>query len=92
VLWTWIELLAIAVGLSIGAAEVGMSCRMRGGPKAVVAVATGLHGVTLAVGLIVAAVAVMITGSVLELLALNGTFLVTIRRNCPRQLSAGPAG
>jgi hypothetical protein len=75
VLWTWVELLAIAVGLSLGAAEIGMSCRLRGGPKSVVAVATGFHGVTLAAGLVVAAVSVMIAGSVLELLALNGTFL-----------------
>jgi len=74
VLWTWVELLAIAVGLSLGAAEIGMSCRLRGGPKSVVAVASGLHGVTLAAGLVVAAVAVMIAGSVLELLALNGSF------------------
>jgi hypothetical protein len=73
VLWTWVELLAIAVGLSLGAAEIGMACRMRGGPKTVVALASGLHGVTLAAGLVVAAVAVMIAGSVLELLALNGT-------------------
>lgn len=75
VLWTWLELLAIAVGLSIGAAEIGMSCRLRGGPKAVATVATGLHGLTLAGVLVVAAVLVMLAGSVLELLALNGTFL-----------------
>jgi hypothetical protein len=74
VLWTWLELLAVAAGLSIGAAQVGMACRMRGGPRAVVAVASGLHGVTLAVGLVVAAVSVMLAGSVLELLALNGSF------------------
>ena len=84
VLWTWVELLAIAVGLSLGAAEIGMSCRLRGGPKSVVAVATGFHGVTLAAGLVVAAVSVMIAGSVLELLALNGTFL-------PRALSCRAA-
>jgi hypothetical protein len=83
VLWTWLELLAIAVGLSLGAAQVGMACRMRGGPKAVVAVATGLHGVTLAVGLVVAAVSVMLAGSVLELLALNGTFLSPGLIRCP---------
>jgi hypothetical protein len=58
VLWTGAQLLAIAVGACLGAAEVGMACK--------------LQGVTLAAGLVVVAIAVMIAGSVLELLALNG--------------------
>ncbi len=74
VLWTGAQLLAIAVGACLGAAEVGMACKLRGGPRWVLALAVGLHGVTLAAGLVVVAVAVMIVGSVLELLALNGAF------------------
>ena len=95
VLWTWLELLAIAVGLSIGAAEIGMSCRLRGGPKAVATVATGLRGLTLAGVLVVAAVFVMLAGSVLELLALNGTFLSHRRPpavRLPSDEQAAPVG
>ncbi len=68
------ELLAIAVGASLGAGEVVMACRLRGGPRLVLAMAVGVRGATMAAGIVVAAVTVMIGGSVLQLLALNGAF------------------
>jgi hypothetical protein len=72
-----LELLAIAVAAGIGAAEVGMACRIRGGPRMVVAVARRLQATMLAVALILAALLVMVGGSMLELMTLGrlrGTF------------------
>jgi len=74
VLWTGAQLLAIATGGCVGAAEVAMACKLRGHPRWVLRMAAGLHGVSLAAGLVVVAVLVMLAGSVLELLALNGAF------------------
>jgi len=75
VLWAGAQLLAIGIGAGMGAAEIGMACKLRGGPKWVLAAAIGLQGVTLGASLVVAAVSIMIVGSVLELLALSGVIL-----------------
>jgi hypothetical protein len=75
VLWAGAQLLAIGIGAGMGAAEIGMACRLRGGPKWVLAAAVGLEGVTLGASLVMAAVSIMIIGSVLELLALSGVLL-----------------
>jgi hypothetical protein len=48
-----------------------MACRMRGGPRLVVAMTGGLRGTMLAVALILAALLVMVGGSMLELMALS---------------------
>jgi hypothetical protein len=69
------QLLAIGIGTGMGVAEIGMSCRLRGGPRWVLRAAVGLQGVSLGLGLVVAAVSIMIIGSVLELLALSGVLL-----------------
>jgi hypothetical protein len=67
-----LELLAIAVAGCIGSAEVGMACRMRGGPRLVVAMTGSLQGTMFALALILAAVLIMVGGSMLELMALGG--------------------
>jgi hypothetical protein len=72
VFWVGVELLAIAVAGGVGAAEVGMACQMRGGPRLVVAMTGRLQGTMLAVALILAALLIMIGGSLLELTALSG--------------------
>jgi hypothetical protein len=74
VLWEGARLLGIAAGACLGAAQLAMYCKLRGGPRWVLRMAAGLHGVSLAAGLVVVAVLVMIAGSVLELLALSGAF------------------
>lgn len=71
VFWAGIELLAVAVAAGVGTAEIGMGCRMRGGPRLVVAMTGRLRGTMLAVLLIVAALLVMIGGSLLEFMALG---------------------
>ena len=71
VFWAGVELLAIAIAAGLGAAEVGMACRMRGGPRVVVAMTGKLQGTVLAVALILAALLVMVGGSLLELMALG---------------------
>src|SRR5215472_11556194 len=75
ILWAGAQLLAIGIGAGMGAAEIGMACRLRGGARWVLAAAIGLQGVTLGASLVVAAVSIMIVGSVLELLALIGVLL-----------------
>jgi hypothetical protein len=69
--WAGLELLAIAIAAGVGAAEVGMACRIRGGPKLVVTMTGRFQGTMLAVALIVGAVLVMVGGSLLELMALG---------------------
>jgi hypothetical protein len=69
--WAGLELLAIAIAAGVGAAEVGMACRIRGGPKVVVTMTGRFQGTMLAVALIVGAVLVMVGGSLLELMALG---------------------
>jgi hypothetical protein len=71
VFWAGVELLAIAMAAGFGAAEVGMACRMRGGPRLLVAMTGKLQGTMLAVALILAALLVMVGGSMLELMALG---------------------
>jgi hypothetical protein len=71
VFWAGVELLAIATAAGFGAAEVGMACRMRGGPRLLVAMTGKLQGTMLAVALILAALLVMVGGSMLELMALG---------------------
>ncbi len=75
VLWAGARLLAIGIGAGMGTAEIGMACRLRRGPRWVLAATAGLQGVTLGASLVVAAVSIMIVGSVLELLALSGALL-----------------
>jgi hypothetical protein len=72
VLWAGGQLLAIGVGAGMGVAEISMACRLRGGPRWALRASGGRHGVSLGGSLVVAAVSVMIVGSVLELLALSG--------------------
>jgi hypothetical protein len=73
VLWTGVELLGIVAGMCLGATEVAMACRMRGGqPRVLLAATVGLQGTMLAVALILAAFLVTVGGSLLELLALGG--------------------
>src|SRR5580658_10042108 len=73
VLWTGAELLAIVAGICLGATEVAMACRMRGGqPRMLLAATVGIQGTMLAVALILAAFLVTVGGSLLELLALGG--------------------
>jgi hypothetical protein len=70
VLWASAELLGIILAVCLGAAELGMACRMQGGrPRALLASAIGLQGLMLALAVILAAFLVTIGGSVLELLA-----------------------
>ena len=72
VLWTGAELLGIVVAVCLGAAEVGMACRMRGGrPRALLAMSVGIQGLMLALALILAAFLITIGGSLLELLAVG---------------------
>lgn len=75
ILWAGAQLLAIGIGAGMGAAEIGMACRLRGGPRWVLTAAVGLQGVTLGASLVVAAVSIVVVGSVLELLALIGVLL-----------------
>jgi hypothetical protein len=71
-LWTGIELLGLVFGTCLGAAEVGMACRMRGGrPRFLLIAASAIQGLMVAVGLILAALLVTLGGSMLELLALG---------------------
>jgi hypothetical protein len=85
VLWAGAQLLALAIGVAIGAAEAGMACRLRGGPRWVLRAAARLPGVSLGAGLVVAAVSIVVAGSVLELLAISGVLLavsiVSLRRS-----------
>jgi hypothetical protein len=72
ILWTGVELLGIILAVYLGAAEVGMACRMQGGyPRALLAASVGLQGLTLALALLLAALLVTIGGSMLELLAVG---------------------
>ncbi len=72
-LWTGAELLGIVVGSWLGAAEVAMACRMRGGqPRLLLGLTVGIQGTMLAAALILAAFLVTVGGSLLELLALGG--------------------
>jgi hypothetical protein len=72
VLWTGAELLGVAAAACIGAAQVAMACRMSGGPRLVLALATSLRRLMLAVSLMLAAFLVMVGGGMLELMALGG--------------------
>jgi hypothetical protein len=75
VLWAGGQLLAIGIGAGMGAGEIGMACKLRGGPRWVLRATAGLDGVSLGTVLVIAAVSVMVVGSVLELLALSGVLL-----------------
>jgi hypothetical protein len=75
VLWAGAHLLAIGIGAGMGAAEIGMACKLRGGPRWVLRTTVGLDGLSLGTILVVAAVSVMVVGSILELLALVGVLL-----------------
>jgi hypothetical protein len=71
-LWTGAELLGIILAVCLGAAQVGMACRMQGGrPRALLAMSVGLQGLMLALALILAAFLITIGGSLLELLAVG---------------------
>jgi hypothetical protein len=84
VLWRGGELLAIAVGAGLGAAEVGMACRLRAGPRLLLVLTLGLQGAALAAGLVVIAISVIVAAFVLEVLALNGAFLGRRQQDRPR--------
>jgi hypothetical protein len=96
VLWAGAQLLALATGVTVGTAEVGMACRLRGGPRWVLTAVVGLQGVTLGASLVVAAVSIMVVGSVLELLAISGVLLAAprprVRTNAAVSRPAAGAG
>lgn len=101
VLWRGAQLLALAIGASLGGAEIGMACRLQGGPRLLLAVALGLPVAVVAGLLVIAAVSVIVAGSVLELLALSGAVLGReVRPSGPEaggradhsRLRRGPAG
>jgi hypothetical protein len=72
ILWTGVELLGIILAVYLGAAEVGMACRMQGGyPRPLLAASVGLQGLMLALALLLAALLVTIGGSMLELMAVG---------------------
>lgn len=79
-LWKCSELLAIAFGAGLGSAQGSMACRLRGGRGAIRAAAAGLRALTVASGLVAGAIAVLLVGSVMELIVLNGTLPVV--RSC----------
>jgi hypothetical protein len=85
ILWAGAQLLAIGIGAGMGAAEISMGCRLRGGPRWMLT-AVGLQGVTLGASLVVAAVSIMVVGSVLELLALIGVLLLAPAAYPPQPL------
>jgi hypothetical protein len=72
VFWSGVQLLGVAIAACIGATQVAMACRMTGGPRVLVAVATGVQNVTLAVCLVLTAFLIMVGGSMLELRAVGG--------------------
>lgn len=78
--WGLVDLLGIAIAGGIGAAQVGMACRMRGRPRLVVAIIGGLQNSMLALALIMAAVLVLVGGSLLELKALGGLVRAAVSR------------
>jgi hypothetical protein len=80
VIWRAAQLLAIVFGAGLGAAEIWMACRIGGGPRLTLAMAFGVQGATLAAVLVLAAIGIMIVGSVLELLALSGALLLPLAR------------
>jgi hypothetical protein len=71
-LWKCAELLAIAFGAGLGSAQGSMACRLRGGRGTIRAAAAGLRALTVAAGLVAGAVSVLLVGSVMELIVLNG--------------------
>jgi hypothetical protein len=88
ILWTGVELLGIILAICLGAAEVGMACRMQGGhPRALLAMSVGLQGLMLALALILAAFLVTIGGGLLELLAV-GTLVALLRHQAQRGAKA----
>jgi hypothetical protein len=68
-LWRSGELVAIAVGAGLGATEVSMACRLRGGPRLLMARELAGQGVTAAAGLVVLAISLLVAGSTLMLVA-----------------------
>jgi hypothetical protein len=68
-LWRGGELVAIATGAALGTTEVSMACRLRGAPKLLLALGLGVQGVTLAAGLIVIGISVLVTVSTVTLVA-----------------------
>ncbi len=71
-LWTGAELLGIILAICLGAAELGMACRMRGGrPRILLATVVGIQGFMLTLALILAAFLITIGGSLLQLLVVG---------------------
>jgi hypothetical protein len=72
VLWTGAELLGIILAVCLGAAELGMACRMRGGrPRLLLVTVVGIQGFMLTLALILAAFLITIGGSLLQLLVVG---------------------
>jgi hypothetical protein len=72
ILWTGAELLGIVLAVCMGAAEIGMACRMRGGrPRLLLAMTVGIQGLMLALALILTAFLITIGGGLLELMAVG---------------------
>jgi hypothetical protein len=77
-IWRAAQLLAVLFGVGLGAAEICMACRVGGGPRLLLTTAFGVQGATLTAVLVIAAIGIMIVGSVLELLVLTGAFLLPL--------------
>ena len=71
-LWAGAALLAIMLGSCAGAAQLCMACRLRGRSRWTGVAATGLRVVAMVTAVAAVAVAVMIVGSLLEVLTLSG--------------------
>ena len=73
ILWAGVQLLGIALAGCLGAAEVRMACRLRGGrPRLLLAAAMVLQGLTFTAVLVLGAMVVTVGGSLLELLVVGG--------------------
>ena len=68
-LWRGGELVAIAIGASLGITELSMACRLRGAPRLLLALGLGVQGVTLAAGLTVIGISVVVAVSTVTLVA-----------------------
>jgi hypothetical protein len=84
-LWKSAELLAIAIGAVIGSAQASMACQLRGGRGLARAAAATLRGLTVASGLAAGAVGVLLVGSVMELIVLNGPLRAAVSLGGPAE-------
>ncbi|HSR85745.1 MAG TPA: hypothetical protein VLM11_16350 [Streptosporangiaceae bacterium] len=60
---------AIAIGGGLGITELSMACRLRGAPRLLLALRLGVQGVTLAAGLTVMGISLIVAVSTVTLVA-----------------------